>query len=622
MSARQIKRLMALQAQNNVDEEENEESEEEEECIIKPKKSAFAALMSSSSSEEEDDSESSEESTSEDDDSEPVEEVKVAYKPKFNTNKKNKKNNKKKVSPKGSNDVFDQVLDEFKEQMNKDSIENDKKNKSKSTYEESELDSTFINLKSVLNINKKNMNDTEELKLRFGDIAVNQIEEDNHRSRRYINRRTYTRRRNYFLMTPTPQNFCPPSYMAGGIDLSRTSNTHPFDSLFFPRDYDRNSIPYSLRYSPEYMRLQEAYDDLSLTFDYNTVIQFFAANSYHLDSALASCEIFLTTGQVDEATKVLRQVLYIIENTWELTFDVDSANNRIYNNNKQDKSIFRAFFLYMFLSSRKGCYYTAFEICKLLWSLDPQLDQQGAILLLDYYAISSNKTQFIIKFCENQPSIYLGHISLLHLPNWSYSYAMALFREGATNKAKKQLKEALITFPQVLLKMKDKLKNLNNSLIHDDLLDSSPFCIPSQNDIVDKLMNIYVNRNFVIWQDKQFLSLFNSVAQEVISEFDLSKYTEIQEDIEREYDCQKKANEELAPLGFGHFFNCNPSYFTDELPHIDINELFMDNARDRMHIPTNLPLDHNALALFIESLAPWYNANETNDIENGHHLEE
>lgn len=34
-----------------------------------------------------------------------------------------------------------------------------------------------------------------------------------------------------------------------------------------------------------------------------------------------------------------------------------------------------------------------------------------------------------------------------------------------------------------------------------DILDGLPFSIPCNNEIIDKLMNIYVNRQFVIWQD-------------------------------------------------------------------------------------------------------------------------
>ncbi len=56
--------------------------------------------------------------------------------------------------------------------------------------------------------------------------------------------------------------------------------------------------------------------------------------------------------------------------------------------------------------------------------------------------------------------------------------------------------------------------------------------------------------------------------------------------------------------------------FTDDLPHINLNDILNENINNRLHVPTNLPLDHNALQLFLESLLPWYNANEENDMDN------
>lgn len=46
-----------------------------------------------------------------------------------------------------------------------------------------------------------------------------------------------------------------------------------------------------------------------------------------------------------------------------------------------------------------------------------------------------------------------------------------------------------------------------------DILDGLPFSIPCNNEIIDKLMNIYVNRQFVIWQDTHvFQHLFIIIA--------------------------------------------------------------------------------------------------------------
>ena len=114
---------------------------------------------------------------------------------------------------------------------------------------------------------------------------------------------------------------------------------------------------------------------------------------------------------MDEATRIRRQyfypyycpipirALFIYENTWNISFDIDSGRIRMLNNQKENRyislfvmilfrAVYRVLFLYMFLSARKGCYSTALEISKCLYSQDPQLDHQGAMLLLGILRLS------------------------------------------------------------------------------------------------------------------------------------------------------------------------------------------------------------------------------------------
>lgn len=77
----------------------------------------------------------------------------------------------------------------------------------------------------------------------------------------------------------------------------------------------------------------------------------------------------------------------------------------------------------------------------------PLLSSSVRVLLLSIWVLNSF-----------QGFICLGHIPLLHLPNWSFSYALALFREGHESEARKQLMDAFLYFPQIYLKMKEKMK--------------------------------------------------------------------------------------------------------------------------------------------------------------------
>lgn len=107
-----------------------------------------------------------------------------------------------------------------------------------------------------------------------------------------------TRRHNYYLVTPTANTITPPSFINGGIELEQIPNSYPYQTMcirafsflsfvVFPSNYDQEAIYYHIHYSPEYQRVNDLYNSIALSMDYNDIIQFFAANPCHLESALA-----------------------------------------------------------------------------------------------------------------------------------------------------------------------------------------------------------------------------------------------------------------------------------------------------------------------------------------------
>ena len=124
---------------------------------------------------------------------------------------------------------------------------------------------------------------------------------------------------------------------------------------------------------------------------------------------------------------------------------------------------YRGFFICLFKHllyiGAKACYRTSLELCKLLLSLDLSNDPLGVILMIDFYALRSRQYKYLIDFyCYFNP---IKHLSLL--PNMQYSIALAYFHlyEDTKNiehlnEANKQLKEALLKFPALLLELLDK----------------------------------------------------------------------------------------------------------------------------------------------------------------------
>lgn len=96
-------------------------------------------------------------------------------------------------------------------------------------------------------------------------------------------------------------------------------------------------------------------------------------------------------------------------------------------------------------------------------SLDPLRDPKGMLLTLDYYALASNvesADNWLAEFVEEgKVKIYYGDTDdryvcdLVDLPNWSFSYALALFRVNdlqPNEKANEALQSAIRQFPSVL----------------------------------------------------------------------------------------------------------------------------------------------------------------------------
>ncbi|KAJ1806230.1 hypothetical protein LPJ56_006421 [Coemansia sp. RSA 2599] len=114
--------------------------------------------------------------------------------------------------------------------------------------------------------------------------------------------------------------------------------------------------------------------------------------------------------------------------------------------------------------ARRGCWRTAFEVNKVLLSLDPVQDPYGALLTLDFHALKSKQYEYVCQFVDGWTW------SSVELPNLAYSRALAGFmREGGAGKrgsAQKQgrqdadrrssasstdlLVEAILTFPTVV----------------------------------------------------------------------------------------------------------------------------------------------------------------------------
>ena len=123
-------------------------------------------------------------------------------------------------------------------------------------------------------------------------------------------------------------------------------------------------------------------------------------------------------------------------------------------------SLMQAYTIYSDLT-RRGCIRTAFEVTKLLYSLDPSTDPHGSLLHLDFLALKTSQTHWLLELWDAHLQLPSSRrLSVQALPNWHYSRALALYMQegtkGGHEESTKALVEAVKTFPMVVPLLADK----------------------------------------------------------------------------------------------------------------------------------------------------------------------
>jgi len=89
---------------------------------------------------------------------------------------------------------------------------------------------------------------------------------------------------------------------------------------------------------------------------------------------------------------------------------------------------------YLVNLQKRGTNRTAFESARLLLSLDPGGDPHGALLYLDYLAVRSGMSEWLVEMwdvwqtlCDEDPSAFAGsRADIRLLPGWLWARAIAL----------------------------------------------------------------------------------------------------------------------------------------------------------------------------------------------------
>lgn len=239
-------------------------------------------------------------------------------------------------------------------------------------------------------------------------------------------------------------------------------------------------------------------------------------------------EYFKVVGEQQMSADTIARCLYALECAWHPMFTPLQGNCQLKYKHDTNKPIFTALFIHMKNLDRRGCHRSALEVCKLLLSLDSD-DPMGAIFCIDYFALRSEEYAWLEKFSES----YKSDNSIWLFPNISFSLAICRFyleREACkdacidSKKASSSdlMTQALMLHPSVIKKLVAKVPLKDRSwteILKHAFFRSDQTGILSQ----DHLINIYVERNYLMWRLPDLQKLLSGAAKLVIETLDSNK---------------------------------------------------------------------------------------------------
>ncbi|KAH8361425.1 hypothetical protein KR084_001918 [Drosophila pseudotakahashii] len=263
---------------------------------------------------------------------------------------------------------------------------------------------------------------------------------------------------------------------------------------------------FAFEHSQYYQGVQHMFLSALERIDSEFLITLIKRCPYHVDSLVQLSEVCKMTEDFALASELLERALLLLESSLHINFSLTSGNCRLDYRRQENRSFYIVLFKHAQYLEERACSRTAFEISKLLLSLQPDTDPLAMILVIDYYALRSKQFGWLVEFYEE----YNAARNLNQLPNMAYSYALALHTlHGACERSNQALQYALLMFPGVLRPLLDEMSVQTDKRV----LASSYFFADvsgNQSPALHQLVCLYVCRARVVWRQNEVLPWLES----------------------------------------------------------------------------------------------------------------
>ncbi|XP_030373230.1 transcription factor 25 [Scaptodrosophila lebanonensis] len=296
-----------------------------------------------------------------------------------------------------------------------------------------------------------------------------------------------------------------------------TKNIITMKSLPMPDTPDSSTSPkiqindekvqwFTFEHSQYYQGIQHMFLSALERTDSDFLINLIKRCPYHVDSLIQLSELCKMTEDFALASELIERALLLLESSLHINFSLTSGNSRLDYRRQENRAFFIVLFKHAQYMEERACCRTAFEISKLVLSLQPDVDPLAMILVIDYYALRSKQYDWLVDYYEQQNVAR----NLSQLPNMAYSYALALFLlHGSCERANQSLQFALLMFPGVLKPLLDEMSVQTDKRV----LSSSYFqseVSGSQSPALHQLVCLYVCRAKIVWRQNDVLPWLES----------------------------------------------------------------------------------------------------------------
>ena len=258
---------------------------------------------------------------------------------------------------------------------------------------------------------------------------------------------------------------------------------------------------FRLIHKPEYQAMQQKLLEALESPDPGCLIALLQLYPTHPELLLQVSDLVHADDQ-KMAAELVERAVSIFESLFHPRFLLSLGYSRLDYRRNESRPLFVALFKHVCALGRKSCYRTALEVCKLLLSLDVAGDPLAVLHMIDFYALMSNQTDFLMSLYEAWKDEKKLHI----LPNYCFSIAFAHFKKATAQKQVNQnlmhaadqlLRDALLRFPAMLLLLLDKCSvDPDSSVVQCGIFPSG---VHQEAQVLRQLLTLYADRSSILW---------------------------------------------------------------------------------------------------------------------------